>query len=142
MSAKVELARGEQQLDHLQSQLKRFSHDREERQQALGDCREQLARSLERIGEAEGRILSAEAELAGLYLQREAFGSETAIHTDRRESLRAERTAALDEAQRRRNRIRKLEEKLHKRELAAGQTLHERHFARRSPARRLRHQSG
>ena len=43
MAAKVELARGEQHLDHLQNQLKQFSQDREERQRALADSREQLA---------------------------------------------------------------------------------------------------
>ena len=126
ISAKVELARGEQQLDHLQNQLRQFSQDREERQRALTDSREQLSRSLDRIRDAEAQILSAEAELAELYLQKEAFGGETIGHVNLRETLRAERTAAVDEAQRRRNRVRKLEEKLHKRELAAGQFLHER----------------
>ena len=126
ISAKVELARGEQQLDHLQNQLRQFSNDREERQRALADSREQLSRCIDRIREAETQILSAEAELAELYLQKEAFGGETIGHINLRETLRAERTAAVDEAQRRRNRVRKLEEKLHKRELAAGQLLHER----------------
>jgi chromosome segregation protein len=126
ISAKVELARGEQQLDHLQNQLRQFSHDREERQRALADSREQLSRCIDRIRDAEAQILSAEAELAELYLQKEAFGGETIGHINLRETLRAERSAAVDEAQRRRNRVRKLEEKLHKRELAAGQFLHER----------------
>jgi chromosome segregation protein len=126
IAAKVELARGEQQLDHLQNQLRQFSHDREERQRTLADSREQLSRSTERIREAEAQILSAEAELAELYLQKEAFGGETVGLVGRREALRSERTAAVEEAHRRRNRIRKLEEKLHKRELAAGQLHHER----------------
>ncbi len=126
ISAKVELARGEQQLDHLQNQLRQFSQDREERQRALTDSREQLSRCTDRIRDAEAQILSAEAELAELYLQKEAFGGETIGHINLRETLRAERSLAIDEAQRRRNRVRKLEEKLHKRELAAGQFLHER----------------
>ncbi len=126
MSAKVELARSEQQLDHLQTELRRFEQDRDERQRALADSRDQLTECVGKIREAEQRILAAEGQLAELYLRKEGFGGESIALVNRRETHRAERATALDDAQRRRARIRRIEDKLHKRELTAGEIRHER----------------
>ena len=70
MAAKVELARGEQQLAHLQDQLRQFDEDRQERQRAIADGRQQLVQCLGRIQrirnadprrrESIGRTLSAQ----------------------------------------------------------------------------------
>ena len=45
-AARIELARAEQQLDHLRSQLGRHEQDRSERQQAVDEIREQLDQHL------------------------------------------------------------------------------------------------
>ena len=79
-----------------------------------------------RIQQAELSILSAESELALLYLRKETLGGEGVTLINRRETLRADRAIATDEAAKRRVRVRKLEDKLHKRELAASQFEHER----------------
>ncbi|HEV2971493.1 MAG TPA: chromosome segregation protein SMC [Pirellulales bacterium] len=126
MAAKVELARSEQQLEHLRAQLRQFEQDRRERHGAIADGQEQLAHCVGRIRESEERILTAECQLAELYLRKEAMSGETVALNNRRESLRQERTTAADEAQRHRARVRKLDEKLHKRELIAGELNHER----------------
>jgi chromosome segregation protein len=126
MAAKVELARNEQQVEHLRAQLRQFEQDRRERHGAIADGREQLANCVGRIRESEERILTAEGQLAELYLRKEAMSGETVALVNRRETLRQERTTSVDEAQRHRARIRKLDEKLHKRELVAGELTHER----------------
>jgi chromosome segregation protein len=125
-AGRIELARAEQQLDHLRSQLGRHEQDRSERQQAVDEIREQLDQHLARIQQAELSILSAESELALLYLRKETLGGEGATLINRRETLRADRAIATDEAAKRRARLRKLDDKLHKRELAASQFEHER----------------
>jgi chromosome segregation protein len=125
-AARIELARGEQRLDHLRAQITRHEQDRTERQQAVGEFRDQLEQHLARIQEAEQSILSAESELALLYLSKDMLGGEGVTLINRRETLRASRAVAMDEAGKRRARVRKLEDKLHKRELTAGQLQHER----------------
>ncbi|HKD38474.1 MAG TPA: hypothetical protein VKB78_16790, partial [Pirellulales bacterium] len=62
MAAKVELARSEQQLEHLEAQLRQFERDREERQRAIADGQEHLAQSITRIRDVEEQILSSESE--------------------------------------------------------------------------------
>jgi chromosome segregation protein len=126
MTVKLELARVEQQLDHWQGEVRRFEQERGERQRSLLEGAEQLGDNLRRASEAEDKVLYVEAELAELYLRKESFGGETALFDDRRQELRSQRAAAGQEAQRLRARFRRLEEKLHKRELDAGGLRHER----------------
>ncbi len=126
MAAKVELARFEEQMDHLRGQLQQFEQDRHERHGAIADARDQLSQTLTRIQETEDRILSAESKLAELYLRKDAFGGETVTLVNQREEHRQTRTAKVEEAQRHRTKLRRVEEKLHKRELVAGQLRLER----------------
>jgi chromosome segregation protein len=126
MTVKLELARMEQQLDHWHAEVRRFEQERGERQRLLAEGAEQLSENLRRACEAEEKVLTIEAELAELYLRKESFSGETALLDDRRHELRNRRAAAGHEAQRLRGRFRRLEEKLHKRELDAGGLRHER----------------
>ncbi len=126
MAAKVELARGEQRLIHLRAQLHQFEQDRQERQTAIADARQQLADCLARIQEAEQRILTAEGQLAELYLLKEKMAAQTVQLVESRETLRQRRLTAVDESQGRRGKLRKLDERLHTVELAAGESAHER----------------
>lgn len=119
LGVKVELARSEQQVENLTRQLRQFESDRMERQRGLTELREQVGSTTQRIDAAEGAILVAEQQLAHLYLEKEAFTGETSGWVAQRESLRQERLALQTEAQRSRAKARKIEEKLHKRELAA-----------------------
>jgi chromosome segregation protein len=126
MTVKLELARYEQQLDHLRGEVRRFEQERSERQRLLVESGEQLIEYLRRADEAEAAVLSGESELAELYLRKDSFGDETARLEQRRDELRGQRSAATHEAQRLRARFRRLEERLHKRELDAGALRHER----------------
>jgi chromosome segregation protein len=126
MTVKLELARVEQQLDHWQGEVRRFEQERGERQRLLAEGGEHLSENLRRACEAEDKVLAVETELAELYLRKESFGGETALLEEGRQELRSQRTAAGHEAQRLRARFRRLEEKLHKRELDAGSLRHER----------------
>lgn len=126
LAAKLEMARCEQQLEFLRGELRRFEQDRLERKRTLLEAREELERAQSRQAEADERILSATSELAELYLRKESFGGEAAELTARREQLRTDRAAAQADIQRHHNRARKLEDKLHQQELAAGALAHER----------------
>ncbi len=125
-TTQIELARFEQQLDHLRGQLQQYEQDRQERQRSIAEARDQLEQSLVRIREAEDRILASESQLAELYLRKESFGDETEMLVNQRENHRQERAAAVEESLRHRSKLRKTEEKLHKRELAASQLRLER----------------
>jgi chromosome segregation protein len=126
MSAQVELARSEQQLDHLRSQVRRYEQDRQEREQTIHEVEQQLADCRVRHQQSEARTLAAEAEAAELYLRKEALAAEMGQLFDRRSIVLGERAGALQFAQKHRQKIRKLEEKLHQHELAANEVRHER----------------
>jgi chromosome segregation protein len=126
MSAQVEVARSEQQLDHLRSQLKRYEQDRQEREQTILEVQEQLADCQVRHQQSEARTLAAEAEAAELYLRKETFATEMVQLSDRRSIVVGERAGALQFSQKHRQKIRKLEEKLHQQDLAANEIRHER----------------
>jgi chromosome segregation protein len=126
MTVKLGLARSEQQLDHLRSEVRRFEEEQAERQRALAEGRQQLADYQERIADAEHRVLSLESELADLYLHKESFSGETVRLETERSAIRTQRQSLVNESQRSRGRIRRHEEKLHKKELDAGTIRHER----------------
>ncbi len=70
--------------------------------------------------------MRAEAEIAELYLHKDNFASQTAGLVENRESLGAQRAEIVAEAQKIRAKIRRLEEKIHAQDLAAGEIRHER----------------
>ncbi len=126
MTVKLGLARSEQQLDHLRSEVRRFGEEQAERQRALVEGRQELAEYHDRSADAEARVLAIESELAELYLSKESFSGETARLEAERALFRAQRQADVNESQRLRGRIRRHEEKLHKKELDAGTLRQER----------------
>jgi chromosome segregation protein len=126
MAAKVESAKSEQQLEHLRAQLRQFEQDRQERHRAISDGQDQLGQCMDRVRDSEERILAAESRLAELYLYKETMGGETVALVNRRESHRQTRAKSVEESLEHRARLRKHEEQLHQRELAAGELSHER----------------
>jgi chromosome segregation protein len=123
---KVELAKSEEQLRNLYALLRQFEESQEERQRAIVDGREQLAASLDRVGQSSRNILHAESEVAELYLRKETFVQRTAELVCRRGELQQQRAAAGGESQRLRSKIRKVEERLHAKEIEANEVGHER----------------
>jgi chromosome segregation protein len=123
---KVELAKCEERLRNLDTQLRQLEENRLERQRTVAENREQLAQSRKRAEASEWNILRVESEIAELYLRKENFASQTVGLIENRESLQSQRTAIGSEAQNIRTKIRKLEDKIHAQDLAAGEIRHER----------------
>jgi chromosome segregation protein len=123
---KVELAKSEERMRNLDATLRQLEASREERRRTMAENRELLAQSKSRAEASRWSILRAESEIAELYLRKENFASQTVGLIDEREALSLRRAEAASEAQKIRNRIRKLEEKIHAQDLAAGEIRHER----------------
>jgi chromosome segregation protein len=122
----VDLAKSEQRLDHLRARLRQIEQDQHERQRAVDDGRSHLEQSSQRAVEAEQAILQAEAEVASLFLEKEAMAAEIVAAAERRETLRSVRQELAAEVQRLRGAARKVEAEMHQQELSAGQLRHER----------------
>jgi chromosome segregation protein len=125
-ATKIEVVKSEQRLSHLQAQKSQLERDQQERGRALTDSRSQLGLCLERQRQAERAILAAESEVAELYLRKETFAARAVERVAQREAWREDRSRLAADAQRTRARIRKLEARLHAKDLAAGEVRHER----------------
>jgi chromosome segregation protein len=136
--AKVELAKSEERLGNLRNRLRQFEESQVERQRSIAEARQQLAQCRDRIEETTTQILATEAEIAELYLRKESFATETVELINQRETLTQKRRQATAEIQKLRNKLRKVEEKLHAKELEAGEIRHQRN----SLAGRLREDYG
>ncbi len=124
--AKIALAKGEERLVNLRARLRQFEESRGEGQRALAESDEQLALCHRRALESQRKILRAEAEIALWYLHKEDSAKRTAELVRQREAYQSERGNLGAHAQKARTKVRKLEEKLHAKELAANQIRLER----------------
>lgn len=124
--AKVELAKSEERLGNLRTRLRQFEESQVERHRAIAEAREQLAQCDARIRQTRTSILQTEGEIAELYLRKESLATDTVELMHRREALAERRRQATSEIQKLRNKIRKLEDKLHAKELEAGEVRHQR----------------
>ncbi|NIP86010.1 MAG: chromosome segregation protein SMC, partial [Planctomycetales bacterium] len=125
-TAKVELAKSEQQLESLAARLRQFQHDQQERQQAVAESRGLLSEAVQRVADADRQILQQESELATLYLAKETLASDLASRMGVGEQLRQQRGQAVVDLQKVRATLRKLEQDLQQQELAAGKLQLER----------------
>jgi chromosome segregation protein len=124
--AKIELAKGEERLGSLRARLRQFEESQQERHRAAAESNEQLADCLRRADESQWSILRAESETAELYLRKESSAGRTAGLVQQREAVQADRVQLGANAQRIRAKVRKLEEKVHAKELAANEVRLER----------------
>ncbi len=123
---KVELAKSEERLRNLHSRRRQFEEHHQERRRAIADSRERLAQSLQRADAARWAILGAESEVAELYLRKESFHTETVLQLNQREEFRSRRSELAERVQKARTAIRRLDEQLHERDLAASEVRHKR----------------
>jgi len=123
---KVELAKSEERLRNLRARRHQLEESQQERHRAIAESREQLARCRLSAEQSQRNILRAESEVAELYLRKEAFVRETVDLIDRRQTLQEERSALKADTQRIRAKGHSLEEKIHAKDLAAGEVRHER----------------
>jgi len=123
---KVELAKSEERLRNLRARMRQFEETRQERQRAIAESREQLAQCHRWASESQRDILRAEAETAELYLRKESFAARTVTLINQREAMQQERSELTVQSQRLRAKVRKLEEKIHAKQLSANEVHHER----------------
>ncbi|MAR11853.1 MAG: chromosome segregation protein SMC [Blastopirellula sp.] len=137
-AARIEVVKSEQMVDGLRARLLQFQEDKRERDRTLQQVHAQLDDATERIRQSERSILQATSDLASAYLLKEQLAD--AIHTETvaNEELLVKRKELLRQAEAARQRIRKTDETLHARELAAGQIGHK----RESLAERMRDDYG
>lgn len=120
-SAKVQLATSEERLNNFRGQLRSLEQSREDRRRAVNDIRDQIARCQRQFRESESRLLELSSTVAQLYLHKESYTQETFDLIASRDALHAERSSVGQEIQRTRTRLRKAEEQLHGKDLAANE---------------------
>jgi chromosome segregation protein len=125
-AAKVELARCEQQWDHLTKRQRQYEQDQQERNRAIDETANHLDEATLRGQDCDRRILKLGGEVSELYLRKEALSQNSVRLTESREALRAERGTIHVEAQNVRGAIRKAEQEVHNLELQASQVKLER----------------
>ena len=135
---KVEMAKSEERLQNLRGRMRQFEDSQQERRRAIDESRAQLAECIERARRSRWNILNAESDVANLYLRKEAFARQTVEFMHSREDIQQQRSQSTRDAQGARAGVRKFEEKIHTKELAANEIRHERN----SLAGRLREDYG
>ncbi len=131
-TAKVEAAKSEQRLDALRARLRQTQRDRHERQRALDELHQQIARAKMRSSEGELDILGCTSAMSELYLQRQSLGEQLELERVRRTGIQQARGELTQQIEGRRREIHRLEDKCHRLDLAAEQARSERdHLAQR-----------
>ncbi|MFP6666363.1 MAG: chromosome segregation protein SMC [Pirellulales bacterium] len=125
-AGKVELARCEQQLDHLAKRQQQYEQDQQERNRAIDEAANQLDEATRRAEDCDRRILQIGSEVSELYLRKEALSQSTVSLSESRETLRAERGTLHIETQNIRGAMRKVEQEIHNFELQLNQVQLER----------------
>ncbi|MHB8970620.1 MAG: chromosome segregation protein SMC [Pirellulaceae bacterium] len=125
-TTRVERAKSEQRLDGMRLQLQQFEVDRQERSRTLVDAHQQLAGAADRRRAATRSILAATSELALLYLHKDALTREIAELSLRQRQLTSQRSTLGERLKIQQRELGLLRDKLHKRDLAAGEVRHER----------------
>jgi chromosome segregation protein len=124
-AARVELARSEQRVDALRLQRFQCEEDEKERDRLLGEARKQMREGQARREIAEQNILAGTSELAELYLAKESLAAVIADRLLECETLGADKARVAEQTHSLRREVRKLEEQVHSRQLAAGEARHE-----------------
>lgn len=118
-AAKVDLAKSEERLESLRSQMAQLETDRRERSRAIAEVREQLDQALRRREQADLHVLRGTSELAELYLRKEALAAEVAGALENRRRRNSERASITAQQDKIRRAVRKLEEEQHRQQLEA-----------------------
>jgi chromosome segregation protein len=122
----VELAKCEQRVDDLRSQLIRCQEDQLERDRAIQDLETQLAESCGRLQGATASVLSATSELALLYVKLQSETGDFRELAQRQTNLGQQRSGLVQQVNEARRVSHQLEQDQHRHELEANQIRHER----------------
>jgi chromosome segregation protein len=136
--AQIDLAKSEQRLRGLGAAKTQCEQSRQERADAIDQCRQQLFACTARLQQAEREILSMQAELAEDYLEVESLAERVRGLVRERETRQRQRVEGQTQTTQLRHELHEVEQRQHKKELSAGQIGLE----RRSLADRLRDEYG
>ncbi len=123
---RIDLAKSDERLRSLQERLQQFELDHDDRRNSLGEQHRQIAAGRGRADQVVQSILTAESEVAGLYLRKEEFSREIVRLLNEAEAHRRRRTVLQAGIQDARATQRQLEERIHKRRLSLGELQLER----------------
>ncbi len=125
-TVRVDLAKSEQRLDGLRSQLRQYEETQRERSEAMTEARLQLAQTAQRHQVALREVLAATSEIALLYLEKETLQREIIGQQERRRELVSQRGELVDQIKGKQREMATAREKLHRCELGVGDIRHER----------------
>ena len=125
-ATRVERAKSEQRLEGMRLQIRQFEIDQQERSRALAEAQQQLTSAEGRCQASLQLILSATTEVAALYLQKDALTCEIRERQHSHRQNSAQRATLSEQVKRQQRDLAQMREKLHGRELAAGEVRHER----------------
>jgi chromosome segregation protein len=120
-AARVHAAQVALQLEDWSSRLLLLERERDQRERSVREGWRLVDDHLHKQQAAQRAILSAESELAQLFLRKETFARETRGWTETRDAQRAERQGLAEEAKQARGAARRWEEQAHAQELSAGE---------------------
>ena len=123
---KVELASSEQRRTTLETQLRRFEQDHEDRDKSLKQAQRQLELSLTRTTESSREILGITSRLAEGYLAQERFQAERKQLLSTQSELQSERGQVATRIADVRRQLQDAEGERHRRELRSDHLLQER----------------
>jgi len=116
---KVHLAKSEQRLENIRSQVRQLIDSRQERRQTVEQLQDQLQQSGRRLAQSQRRILACESEIAGWYLRKESLAQQGADLSARQQAIQQQRAAIGTQIQAARSELHQLEQAIHAEQLAA-----------------------
>jgi len=122
----VELAKSQERLAALLTRKQQVEENRQERQRLLGDLQEQFSQTQLRVQQAQNQILQRQSTIAELYLAKESVAAKIRELTWTRQQWQQHRSELAVSAQQVWAVVRKIEEDLHSRQLAAGEVRQQR----------------
>jgi chromosome segregation protein len=125
-SARVELAKSDQRLEHLLAQVRQLHRDQEERQRVVEEEERHLVEANGRLAASEGAILAAESALAMAYLEKERLSAETTRLASDRDQARTARADLVGRYHALSGEVRAILEEQHQLELVVHQVRLER----------------
>ncbi len=122
----VELAKSEERLAALRARMHQAEENRQERQRHLNDLHDQLSQAQSRAQQAQTNILHRQSLIAELYLAKESMSAKIRELSGTRQEWQQRRSDLAAAAQQAWASVRKIEEELHARQLAAGEVRQQR----------------
>ncbi len=123
---KIAVAKCEQRVEMLRQQMAQVQRGQQEREQMLAETRERLAGRESQVAQFEVALVAGRQTLAELFLGKEQHAAMLAKQAAFDDELRRHRQVAMDRVRGDRQQLAALQSQLHKLEVAAARSRHER----------------